>query len=51
MGVGGAPVPFAPSLFFFRPNETPKLLAKLAKVPLAVVLVDVPAKGDVRGTW
>jgi hypothetical protein len=44
-------VAFALSPFFFLPNETPKLFAKLAKVPVAVpVPVDDPAKGDVRGT-
>jgi hypothetical protein len=38
--------------FFFLPNVTPKLLAKLANVALAVVPVPVDdrAKGDVRGT-
>jgi hypothetical protein len=49
-GVGT--VAFDPSSsFFFLPNVTPKLLAKLARVPLAVVpaLVGGPAKGDVRG--
>jgi len=49
--VGGTMVAFALSPFFFLPNETPKLFAKLAKVPVAVpVPVDDPAKGDVRGT-
>jgi hypothetical protein len=50
MGVGT--VAFDPSSpFFFLPNVTPQLLAKLARVPLAVVpaLVGGPAKGEVRG--
>lgn len=38
----------ASSVFFLRPNETPKLLAKLASVPLAVAPVEVAANGDVR---
>jgi len=44
---------FTASVFFFLPKETPKLLAKLAKAPLAdaAVSVEVAAKGDVRGTW
>lgn len=37
------------AVFFLRPNETPKLLAKLANVPLAVGPVEVAANGDVRG--
>lgn len=49
--VGETTVAFTPSPFFFLPNETPKLLAKLARVPLAVITVDEPAKGDVRGIW
>jgi len=51
VGVGGIGAAFVLSPFFLLPNETPKLLAKLAKVPLAVVPVDGPANGDVRGAW
>jgi len=53
VGVGGTTVAFAPSPLFFLPNETPKLLAKLAKAPVAVVPVpdDVLDRGDVRGAW
>ena len=39
----------ASSVFFLRPNETPKLLAKLTSVALAVAPVEVAANGDVRG--
>jgi len=50
-GVGGPAVEYTLP-FFFLPNVTPKLLAKLANVALAVVPVPVDdrAKGDVRGT-
>lgn len=53
IGVGGTMVVLELPRFFFLPNETPRLLAKLAKVPLAVISVDAdgPANGDVRGRW
>jgi hypothetical protein len=49
VGVGGSVVVLSP--FFFLPNETPKLLAKLANVPLAVAVLpfEGPAKGEGRG--
>ena len=54
VGTGGAimglsVLDLASSVFFLRPNETPKLLAKLANVALAVAPVEVAADGDVRG--
>jgi hypothetical protein len=44
---------FTPSGFFFLPKDTPQLLAKLAKAPLADVPASVgaAANDDARGTW
>jgi hypothetical protein len=43
---------FTPFGFFFLPKDTPQLLAKLARAPLADVpaSAEAAANGDVRGT-